>query len=256
MTTTMIDNDRVLVAIMTSKSDLDLAREHCWYRIPVRSAKKWVGSRWPPQWLAFYQTGRFGREAFSITYYSQVQGIKEVSRRELFPHEAANEKSEQLYYQLLLGPLCRRADPIMSRRRRRITFICTTWRKFVNASEVNDLFNDSLLENRLWAEFRRIGISAERQMFVQAKSRNYALDFAIYCGSGKLDVETDGDRWHSDPKSIAHDNIRSNDLQTCGWRLLRFNGMQVEEQMAEYCLPTILENIAELGGLDADEGRK
>jgi very-short-patch-repair endonuclease len=79
------------------------------------------------------------------------------------------------------------------------------------------------------------------------------LDFAVHCQNGHLDIETDGDMWHADPKRIPKDNMRDNDLATKGWRLLRLNSVQVKEQMADYCLPTITEMINSLGGLD--EGR-
>ena len=85
------------------------------------------------------------------------------------------------------------------------------------------------------------------------KGRTYALDFAIYCAAGKIDMETDGDTWHADPERIPLDNLRDNDLETAGWRILRFNTHHIQEQMAEYCLPTIVENINRLGGVD--EGR-
>ena len=120
----------------------------------------------------------------------------------------------------------------------------------MNAVEINDLYDESPLEDRLWAEFKRLKISAERQEFVQVERRLYALDFAIYCASGKIDVETDGDTWHADPERIPLDNLRDNDLETSGWRVLRFNTYHIQEEMAGYCLPTIVKNINRLGGLD------
>ena len=152
-----------------------------------------------------------------------------------------------------LSPLQRLPKPIISRRWRRVVFIPTTWQKFVNAVEINDLYDESPLEDRLWVELKRVQINAERQEFVQVKGRTYALDFAIYCTLGKMDVETDGDTWHADPQRIPLDNLRDNDLETAGWKLLRFNTKQIQEQMAEYCLPTIVENINKLSGVD--EGR-
>lgn len=92
-------------------------------------------------------------------------------------------------------------------------------------------------------------LSAERQEFITLKRKRHALDFTLYCNRGKLNVETDGDRWHSDPKRIAEDNRRDNALETEGWRLLRFNTMQIREEMAGYCLPTILDVVTDLGGL-------
>ena len=57
----------VLVAIMNNKSDFAIAREEGWYRIPVVSADRFLRSRWPPKWLAFYQTKVFEDEAYADT---------------------------------------------------------------------------------------------------------------------------------------------------------------------------------------------
>ncbi len=238
---------------MNNPLDFRLARDQHWYRIPVGSAHKWIGARWPPQWLAFYQTKVFGEEAFSVRYYARVLTFREVSRWQLFPDGPRDERAMGRYYQLMLSPLEQLPRPIYSRRRRRITFIPTTWRKFSNAAEINDLYNESPLEDKLWAELKRLKIEAERQEFIETNGRNYALDFAFYCTSGNLDVETDGDRWHSDPQRIPLDNLRDNDLETSGWSLLRFNTHQINEEMEPYCLPTIVQKINNLGGLS--EGR-
>ncbi len=134
----------VLVAILNNAEDLRLAREAGWYRIPVSSARKWLWERWPPHWLAFYQTKVFGPEAYAVNYYAAVQGIRKVSRTELFPDTPPNNpKANRRYYQLLLGDLQRLSPPIVSRRLRRIVFIPTTYEKFTEAVEINDLWDES-----------------------------------------------------------------------------------------------------------------
>ena len=75
--------------------------------------------------------------------------IREVCRWELFPDEPEDSKSQRRYYKLELSPLSRLEQPILSRRLRRITFIPTTWEKFTSASEINDLWDESPLEDRL-----------------------------------------------------------------------------------------------------------
>ena len=240
----------VLVAIMNNLLDFTIARNQHWYRIPVRSVENLLKKRWPPQWLAFYQTKVFGSEAYAVNYFAPVLNIHKVFRWQLFPEQPHDERGQQRYYQLLLSPLQQMPQPIFSRRRRLIVFIPTTWQKFINAAEINDLYDESPLEDRLWAELKRLSISAERQEFVPVKGHTYALDFAVYCASGKIDVEADGDIWHADPERIPLDNLRDNDLETAGWRILRFNTPHIMEAMAEYCLPTIVENINKLGGLE------
>ena len=43
--------------------------------------------------------------------------------------------------------------------------------------------------------------------------------------------------------------MRDNDLETAGWRVLRFNTHHIREEMDEYCVPTIVDNVNGLGGL-------
>jgi very-short-patch-repair endonuclease len=242
----------VLVAIMNQPLDFVIARDQHWYRIPVTSAEKWLRSCWPPGWLAFYQTKVFGDEAYAVNYYARVLDIRKVFRWELFPEEPHTGKGIRQYFKLSLSPLERMARPIVSRRLRRIVFIPTTWQKFVMAEEMNDLWDESPLEDQLWTEFKRLSINAERQERVRVTGRSYRLDFALYCASGKIDVETDGDSWHADPERIPLDNLRDNDLETHGWRVLRFNTLQIREQMARYCLPTVTQMVDKLGGLNGD----
>jgi len=242
----------VLVAILNKPSDLAIAREKSWYRIPVRSVQRFLKDRWPPEWLAFYQTKVFGSERYSVRYYARVVDGRIVFRHQLFPDEPINEKTNKRYYQLMLSPLRQLPQPIPSLRLRRIVFIPTTWVKFLNAEEINDLFDDSPLEDRLWAELRRRNIEAQRQYFVKVGRRYYALDFAIFCNQGKLDVETDGDTWHADPAQIPLDNQRDNSLTGLGWSILRFNGTQVREEAAEYCIPQIMKSVTRLDGLTSN----
>ena len=176
----MGNRNEVLVAILNNLSDFDVARDKHWYRVSVDSAHKWLKNRWPPQWLAFYQTKVLGTEAHAVNYYARVLDVQEVDRWQLFPDQPRDERAMRRYCKLTISPLVRLPKPILSRRLRRIVFIAPTWEKFINAYEINDLYDESPLEDRLWAEMKRLQISAERQEYVEVKGRNYALDFAVY----------------------------------------------------------------------------
>ena len=246
----MSNRGEVLVAIINNRGDFNIAYEQHWYRIPVSSAKKFIKQNWPPKWLAFYQTRIFGQEAYAINYYSKVIDIQKVYRQQLFPNEPLNEKSHKKYYKLILQPLQRLPKPIISRRFRRIVFITTTTEKFFNANEINDLYDESPLEDKLWEELKRLEIQAERQEWVTVNNNNYRLDFNIYCLEGNVDVETDGDIYHANPKKSTKDNIRNNDLESAGWKVLRFTTIQIKNQLTEYCVPNIVGTINYLSGLD------
>ncbi len=240
----------VLVAIVNNVHDFAVARDHHWYRVPIDNVEKRLKNCWPPQWLAFYQTKDFGEEAYAVHYYARVLSLRERGRHDLFPDEPPNAKSHRRYYQLMLDHLQRLPTPIVSRRFRRVIFIPTTMMKLYTASELNDLWDESPLEDALWEELKRRDVVAERQEFVEVDGRPYFLDFAIYCAQGKLDVETDGDTWHIERERAREDNVRDNDLETAGWSLLRFNTQQIHEEMASYCVPKVVEKINKLGGLE------
>ncbi len=242
----------VLVAIINNLRDFDIARDQHWYRIPVRSARGRLKERWPPRWVAFYQTKVFGPERWAINYYAPVTRIRTLTRRSLLPQEPDHPRADELYHKIELGPLERLPEPILSARWRRLVFISTTWDKFIGAVEINDLYDESPLEDRLWAEFKRHEIAAERQFFVTLKKGLYALDFAVFCDHGQLDVEADGDSWHADAARIPLDNRRDNDLTGAGWLILRFNGEQIRESAREYCVPAVMQTINRLGGLQTE----
>jgi very-short-patch-repair endonuclease len=238
----------VLVAIMNNHRDFDILQDQLWYRIPVAKAPR----DWPPKWLAFYHTKVFGDMAYSIHYHGRVREIRVVKRRELFPNEPLKSKSEHLYFQVCLEDLRRLAEPIRSARPRRTIFIPTTWRKFTQAEAINDLFDDSPLEDRLWVELKKQEIPAERQWRLITQEGEYHLDFALFCTEGNVDVETDGDSWHAKPERIPQDNQRDNALESVGWHVLRFNGYHIRGAMAEYCMPKITKTIRTLRGLSAE----
>lgn len=240
----------ILVAIMNDLHDWHLAVDQLWYRIPVSSVEQFLKRRWPPQWLAFYQTKVFGEEAYSIRYYGRVVAIHRLTRRELFPNETPNPKSNRLYYRLQLAPLEKLPRPIPSARWRRVAFIPTTWMKFITATEINDLYDGSPLEDRLWAALKGFDLPIIRQEWVNIDDKRYALDFAVYCATANLAIETDGDTWHHTPELADKDNLRDNDLKSNGWQVLHFGTRRIMEEAETYCVPKIIDTINSLGGID------
>jgi very-short-patch-repair endonuclease len=239
-----------LVAILRTHQDFAIAREQGWYRIPVESAQRILRGRWPPEWLAFYQTKTFGGQAHAVNYLCKITGIDTLPRRVLFPESPADDRSERLYYRISFDRLEPLPKPIPSRRLRRIVFIPTTLGKVRSATEINDLFDDSPLEDDLWRALKQLRIPAQRQDLVRVGTRRYFLDFAIYCARGSVDIETDGDTWHVGREKAPLDNLRDNDLRSAGWALLRFTTRQIREEMGEYCVPKIADTVNNLGGID------
>jgi very-short-patch-repair endonuclease len=238
-------NGEVLVSILNDVAALSILQQEGWYRIPIQSAPR----RWPPAWLAFYQTSVFDDEAYAVRYWGRVTEIEKAKRTDLFPDEPANPKTSKEYYRLRLERLEVLSTPILSHKPRRILFIPTTWKKFQNAHVINDLFDESPLEDHLWEELKKRSLSAELQWELRVEQKLYRLDFALFCANGFVDIETDGDLWHANRSQIPLDNQRDNSIQTIGWHVLRFNSYQIREEMDQTCLPTIHHMVDELGGL-------
>jgi len=241
-------DQEVLVALLRDKKDYALLKGEGWYRIPIEHTPK----RWPPDIIGFYQPKAFGADAFRIRHYGKVLKIDQVERRSLFPNEFESSKSKRMYHQIHIERLEQLPRPIPTRLTRPIVFIPTVWTKFIQAEELNDLFDESPLEDILWEELKQRKIMAERQWPVFLKDLNYILDFAFFCNRGKLDVETDGDTYHIGKEQGARDNKRNNDIEALGWHVMRFNSFQIREQSIKYCLQKIQVSITNLGGLIDD----
>jgi very-short-patch-repair endonuclease len=238
----------VLVALLPKVEALVTLKTEGWYHIPVETAPK----RWPPKQLAFYQGKVFGKvEAYKIRYFGEVEKIDIVPRKELFPDDEANQhKAERLYHRLQIKTLEERSRPIVSYRPRRLVFIPTTIEKFNYAEQINDLFDGSPLEDRLWTALKHIDILAERQWKIVVQSRKYYLDFAVFCRDGKLAIETDGYTTHYDSMNqIDYDTWRQNDIELDDWRFLHYTRRQVKDDWIPY-LKQIQQKIEQLGGVE------
>lgn len=127
---------RALVCVVRRPADLELAREQGWYRIPVARAPRQIAA----DYLAFYQTGAFGAERWSIRWIAQVLALRVAPRIELLPDQASHPRALQRYYCYTIGELEPLAAPIPARRLRRLAFIPTTLAALRQATDVAQLW--------------------------------------------------------------------------------------------------------------------
>jgi hypothetical protein len=186
----MLPYDRVLVAIMNSQRDWSLVQDEGWYRIPVKHAPE--GS---PHfdWLAFYFTKTFGENRWAIHYYAPIEGHELVTRRDLISSEPDHPHAGHWYYKLQLGPLEHKIPPIVSARWRRVTFLVTSGDRFMEALEINDLFEQESPAGQLYVKLKEMGIPVEREWFIDEQGVAYVVDLALPVENGWLPV-TFGDR--------------------------------------------------------------
>jgi len=140
----------ILVAVLPTPRDLEIARLLGWYRIPFRTAPKVVAV----DYLAFYQPGSFGDEGGLIQYTAAVGGHELTTRAELLKDEADHPRAGEEYYKLQIGPLEPLPDPILAEKWRRITFFYTTGEYLLNARTVHELIVQSGEREMLWQALR------------------------------------------------------------------------------------------------------
>jgi very-short-patch-repair endonuclease len=238
----------VLVAIMNNQRDLEIARRQRWYRIPVNNANRFIPDLEQMQYLAFYQTQNFERDGCAVNYYAEIEQISTARRIELLPNQAGNQNAEVLYYKLEISPLERLSQPIPSKRLRRVTFITTTLEKFSAAQEINDLFHTSPIEDLMWDALKAAEVQAERQYEIRERDASYDLDFFVECIDGaKINIECNGDTYHSTKAARDRDRRRNTYLTTSGWLVQRFGTDEIRNDIRG-CIDQIRTLIDRHGG--------
>ncbi len=182
----MYPEDRVLVAFVPQPQDFALARNEGWYRVPQAHAPKGLHS----EYFAFYFGRRFGEEKWAIHYFAQNQGHELVRRIELLPEQKNHPRAQDYYYKVQLGPIIKRETPILSLRWRRVTFIHTTWDRFVDAREINDLFIEGgHYVDRLYATLKERGLQSERNYKVAEGKAPYRVPLVLPCVNGRVEIQ-------------------------------------------------------------------
>ena len=145
------DTALVLVAILPTPQDYEIARLLGWYRIPLRKAPKVIDV----DYVAFYQTVAFGEgERWQIRVVAPVQGHELTTRGELLHMEPEHPRAHEEYYKLELGPLQVLPAPIPAEKWRRITFFYTTGDRLRTAHSIHDLVVQSEDRQVLWSSLR------------------------------------------------------------------------------------------------------
>lgn len=194
----MYPEDRVIVGVINRKRDLTTLLEERWYRIP---RERWSRDGVYAEYLAFYLSGSAARDRDNgIHYFAEVRGVELAHRRDLLPKEANHKRADEVYYKLALSPPQRKTPPILNPTRRPISFVFTTWDRFVNAQTVRDLYSKSdYYVDRIYHALREEGFRPLRTW--EAECRRLAAEtepntpaapgLRILCENGTVTAMTD-----------------------------------------------------------------
>jgi hypothetical protein len=163
----------ILVAIIPTVRDMDIARMLGWYRIPMKHAPKVVDV----DYLAFYQPAVFKEpHQWKIEYFARVQGHELTNRAALFIDEPDHPRADEEYYKIQIGSLIKLPSPIIADKWRRLTFLYTTGDLFNRAEILNDLVVRSEERKVLWRALRERNAGKYCQL---ENNENFDLDEEI-----------------------------------------------------------------------------
>ena len=134
----MYADDRVLVGVLNRKKDFEIARQQNWYRIPHRQLPRGLNA----EYIAFFLSGKpFRDQSGTIAYFARITGLELARRRDLLPGEA--QRADGIYYKVQFRDLVQKDPPIENYPVRSISFIRTTWDRFICADSIGDLYSAS-----------------------------------------------------------------------------------------------------------------
>jgi hypothetical protein len=172
----------VLVAIMPTQRDLEIARVLGWYRVPIRSAPKVVAV----DYLAFYQTAAFGSDhRWKIEFLAPVRGHELLTRGELFRDEPDHPRAKEEYYKIQLGGLQPLPAPIHASYWKRFTFLYTTGEMLLHAEELKDLVVRNEERELLWKALRERAEKSE--LYRSNPPENFEIDAAVLAMLGAFE---------------------------------------------------------------------
>lgn len=140
----------VLVCLLPTPRDMEIARLLGWYRIPLRTAPKVVAV----DYLAFYQPSAFAERGGQIEFVAQVKGHELTTRGELLRDEIDHPRAKEEYYKIQIGGLEKLKKPITTEKWKRITFLYSTGEYLLNAKTINDLVVAGDERQLLWRSLR------------------------------------------------------------------------------------------------------
>ncbi len=162
----------ILVAIIPTPEDLQVARVLGWYRIPIRTAPRILNV----DFLAFYQPASFSDRKWRVEYLAPVLGHELATRTELLREENDHPRADEEYFKIQLGPIQQLILPILAGEWKRFTFLYTTGEYFRRAKELTELTVRPGERRRLWKALRERATQIPAYQAEQENLDNLSFD--------------------------------------------------------------------------------
>lgn len=186
----MHPEDRVLVGVMTRKKDFEIARDQHWYRVPEGKAPKGLYA----EYVAFFFNGKFGTQKSGIHYYARRTGYELATRAQLLPEEVDHPRAQERYHKLQFGELHAKIPPILNPKKRRFSFIYTTWDRFVHAQRIDDLYSTAdHLVDRVFYVLQDAGFRPQRRWELDTDYPPQTPHIRVLCENGEVIASPNGE---------------------------------------------------------------
>jgi hypothetical protein len=184
----MYPEDRVLVGVINRRRDLATARDQHWYRIPQTRLPRGIHA----EYIAFFLSSVFKEQNGGIHYFAQRKGLELLYRKDLLPDEPDHPRANDAYYKVGLEALRPKMPPVLNPTRRSISFVYTTWDRFVKATTIADLYSkDDYYVDRIYHALRERGVYSERYWEAETRDTHTPAGVRILCESGVVSATID-----------------------------------------------------------------
>jgi hypothetical protein len=182
-------DDRVLVGVVNRKRDFAHLRDDRWYRIPQSRMKRGIHA----EYLGFFLSGRaFKERSGAVHYYARYAGVELAYRRDLLPGEPDHPRAGDIYYKVQIDELKEKTPPITNPNRRVVSFVYTTWDRFVHAQTISDLYSQAdYYVDRVYHALRQRGIQPERFWEAERRETGFGAQVRILCERGTVTVSAE-----------------------------------------------------------------
>lgn len=179
----MFPEDRVLIGVINRARDLVCVLDGHWYRIPQRQMPRGVNV----EYIAFYLSGSATKQQSGVYYYAEPRGVELAYRKDLLPKEANHKRANDTYYRIALGEITEKTPPVLNPTKRPISFIYTTWDRFVRAETIRDLYSeDDYYVDRIYHALRDTGLRPDRWWSSEERGASAPPKLHILCQNGSV----------------------------------------------------------------------
>ncbi len=140
------------------------------------------------EYVAFFLSGKvFKEQSGTIPYYARRTGLELAYRKDLLPLEAKHKHANDVYYKVQFDTLRVKDPPITNPTRRPVTFVYTTWDRFIHARQISDLYSDAdYYVDRIYYALRQTGYQPERYWEAERRETGYGAQVRILCERGPV----------------------------------------------------------------------